>query len=105
MATKGRYYIARSDELEEPLFTDAGLLSGASLTCVVCEMAYERPDMAACPFHEGTICSLCCSLDADCHDMCKHTGPTDLGVPVVRTTSAMLQERGTAAFTRLHRRG
>jgi purine-cytosine permease-like protein len=105
IATKGRYYIARPDELEEPLFTDAGLLSGASLTCVVCEMAYERPDMAACPFHEGTICSLCCSLDADCHDMCKHTGPTDLGVPVVRTTSAVLQERGTAAFTRLHRRG
>ena len=28
--------------------------------------------MAYCPFYEGPICSLCCSLDAHCHDICKH---------------------------------
>ena len=94
IVTKGRYYIARPDELEEPLFTDDGLLSAVSLTCVVCEVAYERPDMAACSFHEGTVCSLCCSLDARCHDACKRTGPADLGMPVVlgQTASGRLQE-------------
>ena len=27
--------------------------------------------MAVCPFYDGPICSLCCSLDAHCHDTCK----------------------------------
>jgi purine-cytosine permease-like protein len=102
IATKGRYYLARTDELEEPLFTDGRLLSAASLTCVVCDTAYERPDMAACPFHDGPICSLCCSLDGTCHDMCKSAGPADLGMPGVRRAPA-LEERGAAAFTRLRR--
>jgi hypothetical protein len=34
---------------------------------------FERPDMASCPFHQGAVCSLCCSLDKQCHDMCKTT--------------------------------
>jgi hypothetical protein len=88
--------------MDEPLFTDQGLLSGTSLTCVVCEAEYERPDMAGCPFHDGPVCSLCCSLDAHCHDMCKDREPVDLGLPVVRTETA---GRGIAAFTRLGRRG
>jgi hypothetical protein len=54
-------------------------------TCVVCEGAYELPDTADCPHHEGTICSLCCSLDADCHDSCTRSaradGPVLLGMP------------------------
>src|SRR5690606_9008849 len=28
-------------------------------------------DMAWCPAYAAPICSLCCSLDARCHDMCK----------------------------------
>jgi hypothetical protein len=41
--------------------------------------------MAACPHHNGVICSLCCSLDSKCHDSCKKTasGPVDLGIPTV----------------------
>ena len=39
--------------------------------CVICERAYEGEDMAACPAYGGPICSLCCSLDARCHDLCK----------------------------------
>jgi purine-cytosine permease-like protein len=61
-ATKGRYYIARDSEPDG---------DEAVLTCVTCAEAFDRIDMAACPFHSGTICSLCCSTDGGCHDMCK----------------------------------
>jgi hypothetical protein len=27
--------------------------------------------MTHCPAYQGPICSLCCSLDARCHDLCK----------------------------------
>ncbi|ACU75290.1 permease for cytosine/purines uracil thiamine allantoin [Catenulispora acidiphila DSM 44928] len=84
--TKGKYYIARVDGLDEPLVVD-GLLSSVELTCTVCTDAFERPDMASCPFHSGPICSLCCSLEAACHDACKKTGSgaVDLGMPVTAT--------------------
>jgi hypothetical protein len=39
--------------------------------CVICERDYEGEDMARCPAYGGPICSLCCSLDARCHDLCK----------------------------------
>jgi len=62
-ATGGKYYLARKD---------AVLPGGAeALKCVICESAFERPDMAFCPAYQGNICSLCCSLDARCHDLCK----------------------------------
>ena len=32
---------------------------------------FEPEDMAFCPAYAGPICSLCCSLDARCHDACK----------------------------------
>ncbi|MBX5457945.1 MAG: hypothetical protein IRZ31_13695 [Thermogemmatispora sp.] len=67
--TRGKYYIARentaahaSSEGELPL-----------LPCSVCSDAYEAPDTTFCPYHEGTICSLCCTLEKDCHDLCKAT--------------------------------
>ena len=60
--TGGRYYIARQP---------ASLAAGSSLTCGVCEKAYEAEDMAHCPAYGVHICSLCCSLDARCHDVCK----------------------------------
>ena len=41
------------------------------LRCVICEREYEGPDMAHCPAYQGAICSLCCSLDARCGDLCK----------------------------------
>lgn len=64
-ATKGRYYIARrSDE-------GAYLATKGLRRCVICEREYETPDMASCPAYGGPICSLCCSLDARCHDLCK----------------------------------
>src|SRR3954453_17257037 len=68
--TKGKYYIARPDTLDTPMLVD-GQLSAEVLTCTVCQIDFERPDVAGCPFHAGAICSLCCSLDKQCHDMCK----------------------------------
>jgi purine-cytosine permease-like protein len=66
IVTKGKYYIARKDTHfhENPNITG---LTG----CSICEYEYEREDMAHCPVYEGAICSLCCSLDSQCHDACK----------------------------------
>ena len=86
--TKGKYYIARADDLDEPLLGADGLPSGATLTCSVCTTDFERPDMANCPVHEGAICSLCCSREGSCHDSCKSAGsggPVDLAMPAVRS--------------------
>ena len=65
-ATQGRYYIAR------PAPTVANQASQDGLQrCVICEREYEGPDMAHCPAYRGAICSLCCTLDARCGDLCK----------------------------------
>lgn len=82
VATRGRYYIARKDELSPPLFEN-GMLSDALMVCKSCGDEFERPDMVSCPFHAGALCSLCCSLESACHDICK-SEPTDLGMPAVR---------------------
>jgi len=58
-ATQGRFYIARPAGLEE------------ARRCCICEREYEGPEMAHCPAYKGPICSLCCSLDARCDDLCK----------------------------------
>jgi signal transduction histidine kinase/CheY-like chemotaxis protein/purine-cytosine permease-like protein len=65
-ATKGRYYIARS--AEDAQGSDK---PWALQRCVICERDYEGPDMAHCPAYQGAICSLCCTLDARCGDLCK----------------------------------
>ncbi len=62
-ATGGRYYIARKPR--------AHWAKLAALRCVICENEFEPDDMAYCPAYTGAICSLCCSLDARCHDSCK----------------------------------
>jgi purine-cytosine permease-like protein len=85
-ATHGKYYIARTSDLPD----------GGELTCVKCAEAFDVIDMAACPFHEGTICSLCCSTEGKCHDVCKKpagardgAGPVPLGMPVRRPQRAV----------------
>src|SRR5690606_8378333 len=66
--TKGRYYLARSGPSTSSGRTEAAVVSQR---CTVCERSYEPEDMAYCPAYLGHICSLCCTLDARCHDMCK----------------------------------
>jgi signal transduction histidine kinase/CheY-like chemotaxis protein/purine-cytosine permease-like protein len=76
-ATRSRYYLARRpDEAPIRVFGagDTAAGSGAryrALRCTICERDYEGPDMSHCPAYQGPICSLCCSLDARCGDLCK----------------------------------
>jgi signal transduction histidine kinase/purine-cytosine permease-like protein len=50
----------------------ASVLRGPKLAlCCICEREYEPEDMARCPAYGGPICSLCCTLDARCDDLCK----------------------------------
>jgi signal transduction histidine kinase/CheY-like chemotaxis protein/purine-cytosine permease-like protein len=85
-ATGGRYYIARQPEPDALADVQAvpmhgpGKLGQENLgsyvryivqRCVICEREYEAPDMAQCPAYRGAICSLCCTLDARCGDLCK----------------------------------
>ncbi|MGJ0516869.1 MAG: hybrid sensor histidine kinase/response regulator [Methylomicrobium sp.] len=39
--------------------------------CCICENEFEHEDIAYCPAYAGSICSLCCTLDARCFDACK----------------------------------
>jgi signal transduction histidine kinase/CheY-like chemotaxis protein/purine-cytosine permease-like protein len=99
-ATKGRYYIARASNRSvgaeafcagqggdraavgghgaerfgahaPGLYAQAPDGSPPVQRCVICEREYEAPDMAHCPAYRGAICSLCCTLDARCGDLCK----------------------------------
>ena len=82
--TRGRYYIARAAADVDAAACVAGGCGACAQprgscakavhslqTCVICERAYEAPDMAHCPAYQGQICSLCCTLDARCGDLCK----------------------------------
>ncbi|PWI55040.1 purine-cytosine permease family protein [Sulfoacidibacillus thermotolerans] len=84
LATKGRYYIARENTLSLPQLPVRPTLHGITtnritsidvqeenITCMSCGFPYEIQDMSNCPLHSGPICSLCCSLEATCHDQCK----------------------------------
>jgi signal transduction histidine kinase/CheY-like chemotaxis protein len=62
-ATGGKYYIARRPK--------RSWQNMESIQCCICEHSFEPEDMASCPAYAGPICSLCCSLDARCHDLCK----------------------------------
>jgi signal transduction histidine kinase/CheY-like chemotaxis protein len=62
-ATRGRYYLARKPR--------AHWRHQSQIVCRVCDNSFETEDMAFCPAYSGPICSLCCSLDARCHDLCK----------------------------------
>lgn len=59
--TGGRFYLARP----------ADVIKAEECGCTVCENSFETPDMALCPVYQGAICSLCCTLEARCHDACK----------------------------------
>ncbi len=66
-ATRGQYYIARTPpDLPKDLHS-----------CCICEYRFDAEDMADCPFYEGRICSLCCSLDSVCRDACRPSASID----------------------------
>jgi hypothetical protein len=61
--TGGHFYLARKPR--------AVWLARQNLECRICNHAFEPEDMSYCPAYQAPICSLCCSLDARCHDLCK----------------------------------
>lgn len=65
LATQGKYYIAREEAA--PHYSSTELIQ-----CCICKQTYESEDMAFCPVYDDAICSLCCTLDASCNDLCKH---------------------------------
>ncbi|BDB98656.1 purine-cytosine permease family protein [Saccharolobus caldissimus] len=58
--TKGKYYIARTSNI-----------NSLREKCVLCRYEYEKEDLLYCPFYNGTVCSLCCTLEKQCHEICK----------------------------------
>ena len=66
LLTRSRFYTARASRNE--------WTGQSEVRCCICENAFETEDMASCPAYAGPICSLCCSLDARCHDLCKPHG-------------------------------
>jgi purine-cytosine permease-like protein len=58
-------YIAREPSVP------AAERSTVQVQCSVCTERFEMPDVALCPFHAGPICSLCCTLERSCKDVCK----------------------------------
>jgi len=61
--TAGRYYTARDSEHWGK--------ADAQARCCICNNHFEAEDKAYCPAYQDAICSLCCTLDARCHDSCK----------------------------------
>ncbi|MFC3106262.1 response regulator [Salinisphaera aquimarina] len=68
--TGGRFYLARTPASRADIAP-----GGAKVArCVLCNNRFEPEDMAMCPAYAGTICSLCCSLDMRCGDLCRPQG-------------------------------
>jgi len=68
--TKGKYYIARTNHHQNTTKHEE--------FCSVCNHTYEIEDMAYCPLHQVNICSLCCTLDSLCHDVCKNENKSSI---------------------------
>lgn len=59
--TKGKYYLVNDlIDIKEP-----------KATCSICENEFEKEDITYCPAYGAVICSLCCSLDVRCGDVCR----------------------------------
>ncbi|MCD4662719.1 ATP-binding protein, partial [Agrobacterium sp.] len=76
----------------------------STITCSICEHPFEPEDMAWCPAYAAPICSLCCSLDSRCHDMCKPKAK--LNYQVATVAKSFLPDQLVAKLaTRLGRYG
>jgi len=93
-ATDGRFYLARKPR--------QSWQAKDHIACSICENPFEPEDMAYCPAYQAPICSLCCSLDARCHDSCK---PKARATHQVGAVAALFLPENVLAFlsTRLGR--
>ena len=55
-----------------------------SLDCVVCEQSFHRSDFAACPFHDGWICTYCCMSELRCKTVCRSDAPPP-SIPILES--------------------
>jgi len=99
LATRGAFYEARTSTFPD---------GDEDAECVVCGGTFELLDMATCPFHDGAICSLSCSIEGACRDACKPSAwlprrPVALGMPGTRPT--IPEPVAPAAFTTLPEAG
>jgi len=62
--TRGRYYLCRHEDEEPAADTHKH-------QCKLCENSFDAEDTSTCPSYSGHICSLCCSLDARCGNLCR----------------------------------
>ncbi|MEY9560028.1 hybrid sensor histidine kinase/response regulator [Sinorhizobium fredii] len=76
--TEGKFYLARKPR--------KSWLRESPITCSICEHPFEPEDMAWCPAYAAPICSLCCSLDSRCHDMCKPKARLNTQIATVAKT-------------------
>ena len=65
LLTRGRFYLAREPEPAR---------GHSETACTICGHRFDAEDLIQCPFHAGIICSLCCSLESRCADICKPGG-------------------------------
>ncbi len=94
--TKGKYYLVRKPRRAWQTLS--------TLKCSICEHDFEPEDMAWCPAYSAPICSLCCSLDSRCHDMCKPNA--NLNAQVAFVARSFLPQRIIEALaSRLGRYG
>jgi len=83
--TKGKYYIARENEYQNTDKTHA--------VCETCSHEYEIEDISFCPLHNTNICSLCCSLNSLCHDVCKVNSEKGLRDSIANFASALFANK------------
>ncbi len=92
--TRGQFYLARKPR--------QAWQNKARIACSICELPFESEDMAHCPAYAGPICSLCCSLDARCHDLCKPHARAEaqIGRVARRLLPASLHDKIDSQFVR-----
>jgi len=89
--TQGKYYIIRENTIIKSEQTH--------YTCEICSHSYEKEDIAFCPLHNSHICSLCCTLDALCHDNCKTEHNNNLRKQIGITISSFFKNHISAVLS------
>lgn len=70
--TQGQYYIQRAPDERW------GAVAHESHNCTACKDDFESPDLLHCPYHSGAICSLCCTTESSCNEVCKSSPAMDM---------------------------
>ena len=83
--TDGKYYIARENRHAKSDHTHC--------SCGTCNHEYEIEDMAYCPLYKENICSLCCSLDSLCHDVCKVEHENNMNNTIAKTVRLLFANK------------